>query len=526
MKRILAVWLPNWPIQRWQASEPEQRDRVQVLSQVERRGQCVVACCDRGYQMGIRPGMPVAEVNTLLQARGLSATEAMTHRPYDPAADREALEKLARWACRFSPCVDVEQREPADTLLLDASGLAPLFGGEDSLLCQVQQGFARIGLKSSLALAGNIGTAWGLAHHPPAELAQRDGTGRTLVSSDTEQESLVRQLPIEALRIPATLIETLHLLGLYHVGQLMQVPRGELKARLGMEPLVRLDQVLGHKTEVMQAARLPQQFAAQWILEHPTDHPESIHTMVMRLLSQLLQQLAAHDLGALKLTCVLQTANRRETSFEVGLFRPSSCNKHLRGLVDTQFERIRIPGPIQEVTMQVVQFARLEKRQQSLFQEMSWKDSSAPPDHSQEISGLVDRLASRLGRDAVVRPRLVADAQPELAFSHTPLVGQPPRRTTRRSEFGPLERPWQLQSSPTPIDVTAVMPDGPPIQFRWQGEHHQVERHWGPERIETGWWRRRAVRRDYYRVETTTGHRFWIFRELTRQNWYLHGSFD
>lgn len=481
--------------------------------------------------MGIRPGMPVAEVNTLLQASGLSANETLQHRPYDAAADREALEKLARWAGRFSPSVDVEQRDPADTLLLDASGLAPLFGGEPAFLHQVRQGFARLGLRTSLALAGNIGAAWGLAHFPPQQQMRadgpgQDGTAQTLVSSDTEQAVLVQQLPIQALRIPASLIETLQQLGLYHVGQLMQVPRGELKARLGMEPLVRLDQILGQKTEVMQAARLPQQFVAQWILEHPTDHPDSIHTMVMRLLSQLAQQLAQRDLGVLKLTCLLETAERRSTSFEVGLFRPSSCMRHLQGLIETQLERVRLPGPIQEVTMQIVQFARLEKRQQSLFEELSWNDASDVPAQSQEVSALIDRLASRMGRDAVVRPRLVGEPQPELAFTQVPLVGQTPRRTTRRSELGPLERPWQLQTSPVPIEVMAVMPDGPPIQFHWQGETHQVQRHWGPERIETGWWRRQGIRRDYYRIETTQGQRFWLFRELNHQDWYLHGSFD
>jgi protein ImuB len=49
---------------------------------------------------------------------------------------------------------------------------------------------------------------------------------------------------------------------------------------------------------------------------------------------------------------------------------------------------------------------------------------------------------------------------------------------------------------------------------------------WGPERIETGWWRGQAVGRDYYRVETTDGRRFWIFRNLEDNRWFLHGVFD
>jgi protein ImuB len=69
-------------------------------------------------------------------------------------------------------------------------------------------------------------------------------------------------------------------------------------------------------------------------------------------------------------------------------------------------------------------------------------------------------------------------------------------------------------------------PDGVPRQFHWQGHAQQVARSWGPERIETGWWRGRAAGRDYYRVETAAGHRFWLFARLRDGRWFLHGMFE
>jgi protein ImuB len=87
-------------------------------------------------------------------------------------------------------------------------------------------------------------------------------------------------------------------------------------------------------------------------------------------------------------------------------------------------------------------------------------------------------------------------------------------------------RPLCLKPRPAAIDVVAVFPGGPPLRFRWQGRDFQVLRHWGPERIETGWWRGPTVRRDYYRVETTAGPRFWIFRQNQRADWFLHGAFE
>ena len=79
---------------------------------------------------------------------------------------------------------------------------------------------------------------------------------------------------------------------------------------------------------------------------------------------------------------------------------------------------------------------------------------------------------------------------------------------------------------PVPLSAVAIMPDGPPLRFQFQGRRHRIVHARGPERIETGWWRGRAIRRDYYRVETTTGHRYWVFRRLNDGGWFLHGMFE
>jgi protein ImuB len=83
-----------------------------------------------------------------------------------------------------------------------------------------------------------------------------------------------------------------------------------------------------------------------------------------------------------------------------------------------------------------------------------------------------------------------------------------------------------LLPAPSPVAATSIIPDGPPIRFTWEGRAHVVARCRGPERIETGWWRERHVQRDYYAVETTGGRWFWVFRERTSGDWYIHGAFD
>ena len=138
-------------------------------------------------------------------------------------------------------------------------------------------------------------------------------------------------------------------------------------------------------------------------------------------------------------------------------------------------------------------------------------------------------MSSRLGEEAVVRSELYPDAQPEYAFRCRAVV------KSRKDDFSmaldsyrlPLvsSRPLQFESTPSPIRFISVAPNGPPACFYWRDQDHRVAHCWGPERLESGWWREREVRRDYYRVETENGQQFWIFRCLLTREWFLQGVF-
>ena len=190
-----------------------------------------------------------------------------------------------------------------------------------------------------------------------------------------------------------------------------------------------------------------------------------------------------------------------------------------------QLEQLTLPGPVHHVSIRAITTASLEDRQYQLL------DDSAR-DVPCQVARLVNRLSSRLGRDGVLGVRRQSDAQVEFAYRYVPLTGQSTK--TRRGSTtakqhksnAPGQRPLQLYVPPWPVDAVAVVPQGPPISFLYQGQQHRVAQHWGPERIETGWWRGRSVRRDYYRVEDQRGSRFWLFRRLSDGKWFLQGTFD
>ena len=78
----------------------------------------------------------------------------------------------------------------------------------------------------------------------------------------------------------------------------------------------------------------------------------------------------------------------------------------------------------------------------------------------------------------------------------------------------------------------ALIPEGPPRQFRWRGVLHQVAQAEGPERIAANGGAAPArAERDYYVVEDTGGRRFWLYRAglygrgSAPPQWFVHGVF-
>jgi protein ImuB len=514
MKRVLAIWLPNWPVQRLVRAQPELAGRAVVLQGPSQRGEAVVACSTAAQRAGVEAGMPVAEAISLLGRKQRAVFE-----PYDPAKDRETLVELAEWCHRFSPSVGLEEGEAPETLLLDATNLAPLFGSEAALAAQVAQGMRRRGFEVRIALADTVGAAWGMARYDDrateCEAAPSEGRG----------------LPMAALRLPDGMLTTLGELGIATVADVLALPLEELRSRFGTLLLQRIHQFVGTTPEVIATVDPPEEFVVEQQFEYPLTQGEAIRFSVERLLERLAWQLAARNAGALAVVCRFSCEGTRDAVFEFGLFQPTANAKHLWELAELQLERVRLGGPATAIEVRTTRHATLEQRQVALFGEEQSLAQSRP------VASLVNRLSGRLGRDAVVRCRLISDAQPELAYREEPLVSggaEGRREKTRRlkpsrqqsAESGVLDRPLRLLAQPAPLEMSSVFPEGPLIRFFYGGQAHHIAREWGMERIETGWWRRKRVARDYYRIETSEGRRFWLFQQLTDDRWFLHGVYE
>ncbi len=478
-----------------------------------------------------------------------------------------------------------QEADQCDSLLLDITGTTALFGGEAKLARAAAHKLRQRGYVAHLAVADTPSAAWAVARYgpivniPPVEVGDENddengvAPSRSVFVVSPRDESALDALSIEALRLAEPTCELLRCLGLMHVGAVRRLPRASLPARFGPLLLERLDRLTGQVRETIVPHRPPPPVEARCLLEHPAAQLAAVEQAIDRLLEAIAHELARRGQGAVQLECRLDGSGEPAV-LRLALYRPTADRAHLAELIAMQLERRKLPSEVESICVRVTAVAALAARQRELFAE-------SPRQHARELAVLVDRLGSYLGPECVVRPRLQAAAQPERAFRYVPAAGDKARekgwgsksRSRRRgkgrkhpkfsvfsfqfsvaddgartntdvngqptgaatsqskSEGRPrvvasaLSRPLQLCSPPLPLEVVCVAPDGPPAVLRLGGRRRKVIRHWGPERIETAWWRGRSVRRDYYRVEDETGNRCWVFRRLRDGKWFLHGQF-
>lgn len=437
---------------------------------------------------------------------------------HDPQADRQGLRQLAVRCQQFSPIVGLEAAAEPDCLFLDVTGLGSLHGGEQNLAHDVDQAFGRRGYTVRAAIADTLGAAWAVAHFVTRH-------GECSIIAPGGNFDVLCPLPVEALRLPDRTVQRLKQVGVSTVGQLATLPRASLSSRFDRSLLQRWDQATGAVQEMVVAYRPPPPLEVQWTLEHPTMRREVVEQVLVCLVERLAKQLVQQNQEALELLCQLDCADSRTARIEVGLFRATANVEHLRQLIHMQLERLVLPGPLHHIGIRAVTTVARQEHQHQLLGD----DARDVP---RELAGLIDHLSSRLGRDHVVGACRQADAQVEYAYRDVPLTGRRwkgsrnPGPVKPRAIFRPGQRPLWLPVPPLPVEVIAVAPEGPPVSFVYQRRQHRVVRHWGPERIETGWWRGPSVRRDYYRVEDQQGNRFWLFRRRSDQKWFLGGIFE
>lgn len=299
----------------------------------------------------------------------------------------------------------------------------------------------------------------------------------------------------------------------------MGMPRTVLRRRFGEGLIQRLQQALGQENEPIQLLKPIPPYEERLPCLEPIRTAKGIKIALQQLLERLCKRLMGEGKGLRKALLSCYRIDGKVLQVTIGTSRPTAHVSHLFKLFALKIPQIEPALGIELFLLEAPEVEATRPTQEALWGNMPELEDTA-------LAELLDRLAGRAGTCAVRRYLPDEHHWPERSIRPAVSISEKP--TTDWHHDRP--RPIRLLPRPEPIEVSAPIPDYPPMLFRYRGKVHPIKKADGPERIAREWWMDSGEHRDYYYVEDDRGKRYWLFRsgyygDEQPQKWYIHGFF-
>jgi protein ImuB len=496
-KRFVSIWFRHLNTDWFTIRQPHLKSLPFVLRTPSHGRMIVSAMNALAQSKGIHVGMVLADARAIVPN-----VEVLDDKSELPL---QLLTRLAEWCIRFTPVVAVDL---PDGLLMDVTGCSHLWGGDGPYAGDIARRLIARGYDVRISIADTIAAAWGVARFAK----------KSLIIVPGQHIEAIMPLPPEALRLEAETISRLHKLGLHQVRQFITMPRSALKRRFGEHAIMRINMALGQEMEMIRPVVPIEPYQERLPCLEPIVTATGIAIAIKELLDTLCVRLQKEQKGLRVANFKGYRVDGNIQQVSIGTTRPSHSPKHLFKLFEDKLSTIE---PALGIELFVLEAPKVEDYLPA--QEKMWEGSSGLEDV--RLAELLDRLTNKLGENVVHRYLPQEHYWPERSVKPTSSLQEKPATKWRTDKL----RPLHLLKLPEKIEVTAPIPDYPPMNFRYQGKLHIIKKADGPERIEQEWWIQEGQHRDYYRVEDEEGGRYWVFRlghyhDKTFE-WFIHGFF-
>jgi protein ImuB len=496
-KRYVTIWFQHLITDWFTRQLPGLKNKSFVLVSPDHGRMIIRNACINAQGKGIYPGMVLADARAIFPS-----IEVFDDKP-DLA--EKILKKICVWCIRYTPETSIDL---PDGLILDVSGCAHLWGGEEAYLKDISTRLNNFGYHVRIAIADTIGVAWAVT---------RFGKHACIVKPG-EQLSALMPLPPASLRLDINILERMQKLGLYQVSSFIAMPRSVLRRRFGETILQRIDQALGKDDETIQSLIPVEAYSERLPCFDPIITKAGIEIAIKKLLEKICHRLQKESKGlrvaVLKCFCV----DGKIGEVRIATNHPSNHADHLFKLFELKIPLIEPGLGIELFILEAPKIENIDPIQETL-----WRDNGVLEDS--KLAELLDKFESKFGNNTVHRYLPAEHYWPERSFKKA-LSLQEKATTVWTYKL----RPIIVLPEPEPIQVTAPIPDYPPMLFRYKDKLHKVKKADGPERIEREWWLETGLTRDYYCVEDQEGQRYWLFRSghydgEQLPSWFIHGFF-
>ena len=458
---------------------------------------------------GIRAGMALGA------ARALVADLAVWRR--ELAREAALQQRVGLVALNFSPMVTLAP----DAVLLEVAPSLMLFRGLKALAKRIKREVRRAEVRAVAACAPTPRAAWLLAH------ARARGVEVQHVRRREALPETLAKILLILTGWPPGVTDALAALGIACFGDLKRLPRDGIARRFGVQIVRDIEAILGERADPRTPLVLPEQFTIRLELVcETTDSAQVLHAAEL-LFAEADDFLRVRGQATTRMELLLEHGRHRATPLMVGTREPARDVRRWSRLLREQLARQPLEDTVCAVSLTLADMQVYQPANGGLFPDAGSRASN--------IDLLAEQLLARMGAGSILMVEEGSDHRPEKA-THEVVHGAKEERKGYRPHRVPggkggkgggdgkaLMRP-SMSGPPRPIWLlrhprSLILLQGEPV-------HRGALRHLaGPERIETGWWDGAPARRDYYVMANREGETLWVFHDLARGGWYLHGFF-
>jgi protein ImuB len=550
-RRILALILPDLLVelalrQRLASSPPEPLAEahrplgVVLVDEAERPAPQQLSLSVAGQPLTAEPELPASEplvaVNREAERFGVRARQTIAEASalvsqlvvvkVKRAEVVRALGGLAEVALGYGATVALAS---PDTVWVDITGSAHLFGGEEALAQDLAERVRELGHRIKIAVSAGPELARAFARWS-APSTKGGANGAVTLVAPTRAQSAAEELPIQALPLAADDLGYFTRLGLLTLGDLARQPRSSLAPRLGKNAARILALCEGLDDTPLVPYQPPRVLEEESTWEDAVSGTEPLGFVLRGLSARLSARLCARGEAAelLDVTLLYDPTIARfrgvapQIVLHFKLSQPLHREAELRRIVASRLERLKLEAPSVGMKLTVPRLAPIIQRQLSLSELMVGDTTRG----EEELPLVVAELAADIGDTQVGVLRLVDAHRPEAQSALAPAVPEQTSHSKKRSaKAAPhpssrsaslksaLPKPslrkseppiWsRLPSPPTrllsqPVELTSVISAGSTLVLGHT--LYTIERLRFEQRLDAVEWWSRPVARDYLRL--------------------------
>ena len=431
----------------------------------------VVQLNSSASQAGIRTGMSIAAAATLCPSLQVQDYQAKVEQDARiNVADK--LYTLTSDICFF-----------ADSgLLLRVHTMLQLYAGLTSYWLAIEQQLSSL----------NVSYHYAIANTPLAAKLLALNQWNTVTDDERQIAYALQHCPLQLTDLDDKAVHKLKRIGVNRLAQLMTMPLTDIGKRFSYEVAEYLGRLSGELPQPVAFYHPQQNFERYLELLYEATDSQQLIPPLEHLLTALQQFLTLRDQVTLAISICLHQREHPALRLKIGSQQGEYRCAPWLVLMRLQLENLSLDAPVYGITLSSGETHLRCPQKADLF---------AAKQAELTRLQLIALLQAKLGTQAVRRPVFNDEHRPESANQSTAFSQLQAHKVT------PLAmRPVFLLPEPTPLTQKVSI------------EH-------GPERIQSGWWDKHPVERDYFVARNQQGQWYWIFR-TSQQQWFLHGVFS